>query len=87
MSLEGTCFKNFNLQETDFTDSNLTESIFDTCDLAMTIFDFTILEKTDLRTSFNYSIDPEKNWIKGAKFSISGIVGLLDKYDIEVNWD
>jgi hypothetical protein len=47
-------------------------------------FERTVLEKVDFRTSYNYSIDPELNRIKNAKFSIVGIIGLLDKYDIEV---
>ncbi|MGB5462457.1 MAG: pentapeptide repeat-containing protein, partial [Aureibaculum sp.] len=33
---------------------------------------------------YNYSIDPEKNPIKKAKFSQDGIGGLLDKYDIVI---
>jgi len=33
----------------------------------------------------NYSIDPEKNKIKKARFSTAGIAGLLDKYDIEIS--
>jgi hypothetical protein len=37
-----------------------------------------------LRTSYNYSINPEVNRIKKAKFSTTGIAGLLHKYDIEI---
>jgi hypothetical protein len=48
-------------------------------------FESTIIEKADFRTSFNYSIDPEKNRIKKARFSLAGIAGLLDKYDIEID--
>jgi hypothetical protein len=47
-------------------------------------FDQTILEKVDFRTSYHYSIDPEVNRIKKAKFSILGVAGLLGKYDIEI---
>ncbi|WP_373542362.1 pentapeptide repeat-containing protein [Chamaesiphon sp.] len=63
---------------------DLSSSVFDNCDLTRTIFARTILEKADFRNSFNYSIDPELNRIKKAKFSQSGIAGLLDKYDIEI---
>lgn len=42
------------------------------------------IEKVDFRTAFNYSMGPEINRIKKAKFSISGISGLLDKYDIDI---
>jgi uncharacterized protein YjbI with pentapeptide repeats len=63
----------------------LTSSVFDNCDLARATFDQTILEKADFRTSYNYSIHPETNRIKKAKFSLSGIGGLLDRYDIEID--
>jgi len=38
-----------------------------------------------LRTAFNYSLNPELNKIKKAKFSLPAVVGLLDKYDIEIS--
>jgi uncharacterized protein YjbI with pentapeptide repeats len=72
--------------ECDFTDSDLTSAVFDNCDLAHTVFYNTILEKGDLRTSYNYFIDPEINRIKKARFSISGVPGLLEKYDIEIEY-
>lgn len=77
-------FRNSQLRETDFADADLTGAIFDNCDLAQASFDHTILEGADFRSSFNYSIDPESNRIKGAKFSIAGVAGLLDKFDIEI---
>ena len=43
------------------------------------------LEKADFRTAFNYSIDPENNRMKKAKFSPPEVVGLLNKYDIEID--
>jgi fluoroquinolone resistance protein len=66
----------------DFTNSDLTGLVFENCNLFGAIFENTILEKVDFRTSFNYSINPEINRIKKAKFSMVGIVGLLDKYNI-----
>jgi uncharacterized protein YjbI with pentapeptide repeats len=84
VKLKKTVFKNCMLHEVDFTESDLSNAVFDNCDLAGATFDNTILEKADLRTARNYSIDPEANRIKKAKFSTMGIVGLLDKYDIEI---
>ena len=84
LKLKKTRFKNSNLSEVDFTEADLTNSLFDNCDLDAARFERTTLEKADLRTSRNYSIDPELNKIKKAKFSIHGISGLLDKYDIEI---
>jgi hypothetical protein len=44
-----------------------------------------LLEKADLRTSYNYSIDPETNKIRKARFALLGIRGLLEKYDIPID--
>lgn len=84
MKIKKTRFKNCTLHETDFTETDLSAAIFDKCDLSRAIFANTILEKADLRTAYNYSIDPELNHLKKAKFSLTGVAGLLDKYDIEL---
>jgi uncharacterized protein YjbI with pentapeptide repeats len=73
------------LQEPDFTECDLTDSLFDNCDLTRATFDNTVIEKADFRTSYNYTIDPEINRIKKARFSINGISGLLEKYDLIID--
>ncbi len=80
-----TIFKQCTMQEVDLTGCDFTESVLEQCDLANALFDRTILEKADLRYSSNYSIDPENNRIKKAKFSLSGLPGLLGKYQIEIH--
>lgn len=82
--LTKTSFINSSMKDVNFTESNLTSSIFDNCDLSGAAFENTVLEKADLRTSYNYSINPEINRIRKAKFSIYGIIGLLEKYNIIV---
>lgn len=84
LTIKKTRFKNCSLHEVDFTETDLTSSVFDNCDFNNAHFENTILEKVDLRTSYHYSIDPELNRVKKAKFSMAGIVGLLAKYDIEI---
>lgn len=84
LKLKNIKFTNCKLIEVDFTEANLTNSVFNNCDLNGAIFERTILEKTDLRTSYNYAINPEINSIKKAKFSLQGLPGLLGKYNIEV---
>jgi len=42
------------------------------------------LENADLRTSYNYSIDPDANRIRKAKFSLPAVIGLLDKYYLDI---
>jgi uncharacterized protein YjbI with pentapeptide repeats len=83
--IKKTFFKNSHLQEADFTDCDLANSSFENCNLAKARFENTILEKVDFRTSHNYTIDPEINRIKKAKFSLTQVTGLLDKYDIEID--
>jgi uncharacterized protein YjbI with pentapeptide repeats len=84
LRLRNTKFNNCTLHEVDFTDADLTGVAFTNCDLLGAKFENTILEKTDFRTAHNYSFDPEINRVRKAKFSFSGIPGLLDKYQIDI---
>ncbi len=79
-----TTFKDCSIKEVEFSMANLTSSEFLNCDLSRSIFNQTILEKVDFRTAYNYSIDLEQNRVKKAKFSNSGIIGLLEKYQIVI---
>jgi uncharacterized protein YjbI with pentapeptide repeats len=79
-----THFRHCQLQEADFTGCDLTQVILEDCDLTRATFESSILEKADFSTANNYSIDPERNKLKGAKFSREGVEGLLDKYDIRI---
>jgi uncharacterized protein YjbI with pentapeptide repeats len=80
--IKNTLFKDCSIKEADFTETDLTASGFLNCDLSRTVFMHTVLEKVDFRSANNYSIDPELNRVKKAKFSSSGIPGLLEKYQI-----
>lgn len=84
-TIRKTVFNNSRLIEVDFTDSDLSNSIIFGCDLSGAVFDTTNLEKSDLRTSVNYMIDPALNKLKKAKFSLSEVHGLLYKLDIEID--
>ena len=84
VKLNHTTFLNSSLREVDFTESDLKNTLFDRCDLLNAIFDNTNLEKADLSSALNYSIDPENNRIRGAKFSLPSVVGLLNRYSIEI---
>lgn len=83
--LKKTVFRNCQIVEADFTECDLSEAVFDDCDLSGSTFDRTKLLKTDLRTARNYTIDPEKNLLKGARLSLSGLPGLLGKYGLQVD--
>jgi fluoroquinolone resistance protein len=82
--IKKTSFKNCQLQEVDFVEADLTSAVFNNCNLLLAVFENTILEKADFRTSHGYAINPEINRIKKARFSIWGIPGLLNQYDIDI---
>jgi len=84
LNLKKTVFKSCIMHDTDFTETDLSGAIFDKCDMQMAKFENSILEGADFRSAFNYGIDPSINRMKKAKFSHDGIVGLLYKYDIEI---
>lgn len=84
LKIKNTVFKDSQLQEVDFSEADLSGSTFHQCNFLSATFYQSILEKSDFRNSYNYSIDPELNRIKKARFSTSGISGLLDKYDIKI---
>jgi len=63
---------------------DLTQALFEQCDFAGATFERTVLGKSDLRSSFNYVLDPETDRIKKARFSLAAVAGLLQKYGIEV---
>jgi len=83
--IKKTFFINCQLQEADFTECDLNNSVFDNCDLTGATFEYTNLEKADFRSSWGYSINPENNRIKKARFTLSGLAGLLEKYDIDIS--
>lgn len=84
MNLKRTVFTTCLLSEVDFTETDLSNSIFNNCDLTAAVFEQTNLERADFRTSYHYSINPQMNRIKKAKFSIPAVTGLLDNYDIVI---
>jgi uncharacterized protein YjbI with pentapeptide repeats len=61
------------------------EASFHGCDLLGATFLQTNLEKADFRNAVNYSLDPDQNKVKKARFSAEGLGGLLQKYGIEVS--
>ncbi len=84
VKLNHTVFLHNSLREVDFTETDLRNTIFDECDLLNAAFDHSNLERADFTSALNYSFDPESNRIRGAKFSLPSVVGLLNKYQIEI---
>jgi uncharacterized protein YjbI with pentapeptide repeats len=85
MSLKNTQFEACRLAGAEFTETNLRYAGFAKCNLENTRFLACDLQGADFRTAYNYSIDPDKNQLRKARFSREGIVGLLRKYDIVID--
>lgn len=85
MKLSRTVFLNSQLHGVDFSQAILKNTSITTCDLLNAQFENTNLEKTDFRQSKNYAIHPELNNIKGAKFTLPDVVGLLEAYKIKIS--
>lgn len=83
--IKKTIFKNCSIKEVDFNETDLTESRFVECDLTLAVFQQSILEKVDFRKAYNFGIDLEVNKVKNARFSSSGLSGLLLKYPIIID--
>lgn len=77
-------FVNCSLKGTDFSEADLSESIFDRCDLNNAVFVNSTLTGVNFTTAFNFTIDPERNLLRKAKFSTDGLAGLLTTYGIIV---
>lgn len=85
-NLKGTDFSGCTLKEVDFTEANLTSAIFTNADLTLSKFSNTNLEKADFRGAVNFSIEPEFNKVKKAKFSLLQLEGLLYKYQLDIDY-
>jgi uncharacterized protein YjbI with pentapeptide repeats len=83
--IKKTLFNNCSIKEVDFTETDLTESKFIECDLTLAVFENSNIEKVDFTKAFNFGIDLEVNKVKNAKFSSSGLSGLLLKYPIIID--
>ncbi|MFT3884738.1 MAG: pentapeptide repeat-containing protein [Flavobacteriales bacterium] len=84
MRLGKAVFRDCSLKGADLSAADLSGSVFDACDLLDAVFDHTDLSKADLRTAHGFTIDPEANKLVGARFSSSGLGGLLAKYRLVI---
>ncbi|MBS1570716.1 MAG: pentapeptide repeat-containing protein, partial [Bacteroidetes bacterium] len=82
--MNGTKFKGCSLKGVDFENAHLESAIFERCDLDRAVFVNADLQKADLSTAYNIVLDPDRNKLKGAKFSVEGALALLGKYGVVI---
>jgi uncharacterized protein YjbI with pentapeptide repeats len=75
-------FKNCKLHGANFSNADLSKATMADCDLVDAIFAGTNLSGMDFTTNRNFSIDPQQNLIRKARFAVHGLAGLLTKYEI-----
>lgn len=73
------------LHEADFTDARLCGADLSNCDLQGSRFEHTDLTEADLTRATNYAIAPQRNVVKGARFSLPQALSLLYGLDIEID--
>jgi fluoroquinolone resistance protein len=84
LKIPRTVFKNCKLEDVEFVEADVSNAVFILCDLSRAIFEGTNLEGADLRSAFNFSIDPEKNRIQKGKYTAQNLSGLLDNYKLVI---
>lgn len=82
IKLPGTVFNACILHEADFSEANMKQAVFRNCDLLNAVFEYTELVNADLASARNYRINPERNRLKGARFSYPEVEGLLADYGV-----
>lgn len=85
LKLGRSTFTDCQLRGVDFTEANLQRVSVTNCDLTDAVFDNTLMEEADFRGSHHFYIDPELNYIRGAKFSRDAVDGLLGKYQLTLD--
>jgi fluoroquinolone resistance protein len=82
--MKKTLFTDCPIKNADFTETDLSQAVFKKCDLQDSSFVRCILEKADFRGAVNYSFDPDQNKMKKARFSMPAVIGLLAKYQLDI---
>lgn len=85
VDLTKSSFSNCQLREVDFTGANLKELNLQECNLQRAIFFQSNLVKTDFRSAIEYRFNPNQNTVKGAKFNLPGVLGLLHDYQLQID--
>ncbi len=85
VDLSRSSFKGCSMVGGDLTEAKMSMIKAVGCNFLNTLFDRTDLTKTDIRGAQNLIIDPTINRIEGARISQDSLIGLLSKYDLNVD--
>jgi uncharacterized protein YjbI with pentapeptide repeats len=82
LHLQGIQIKDCVAANVDFREADLSQADFSGTDLSDSLFGNTNLEEADLSGARDYHIDPGKNTLRGARFSLPEALALLYHMDI-----
>lgn len=83
--MKNTPFSGSKLKDVHFTNTILIGADFSDVDLTGAIFHNSDLSKAEFSKATRYTIDPQTNKIKKAKFSLPEALGLLQAFDIMID--
>ena len=83
--MPATRFVGCTLEETDFADADLSGAVFEDCRLAGAVFQNTQLTGADFTTATGFILDPERNQLRNARFTLHGLLGVVAKYELVVD--
>lgn len=81
-AMPNTRFADCSLREASFSGTNLTGAVFQNCELDRAVFLQSQLAGADFRTAHNLVLDPERNELTGARFSLLSLPGLLTRHQL-----
>ena len=84
LKLKETSFAGCTMEQVDFADADLTQADFTDCSFEDCTFRNTNLTKADFRRARGYQIDPRINKVKGARFEVPEVLGLLSAFEIKL---
>lgn len=84
LNLQGVNFVGCTLLEVDFSEIDLRKADFSDSDLERAIFRNSDIREADFSKARNYTLSPQLNKIKGAKFSLPEAMSLLYSMDIDL---
>ena len=82
--MPGTRFVRCTLDEADLVGADLSGAVFQDCSLAGAVFQNTVLVGADFTTATGFAIDPERNPLRDARFTLPGLLGVVAKYGLVV---
>ncbi len=81
---QGLKFNQCSLVEADFINADLRNVQLTDCNLEGAQFENNLLDFANLTDSVGIDLDPEINFVKGVKVSMSSLPGLLTKYQLNI---